>query len=258
VSGSRSDPLVVSLPEPTGRRLRLGPFPSAREALKFVTYAAIGGVVAGLVTPAAWIPFVGGGFVFATYQPDGRGLDRLFADYCRWRWRSRWGGAPGPSARVRGGVMRIEGGPCFAVLAAGGTPVAFLPPDDARRRFQRYREMLRALDHGAFLRVGVEPIPAGPFVGPTASGADAAEREARAGYQALVRLLCRRRSVRRVDVYLAARVGDGEPIARLEAQVSAVRIALGELGVAVRRLRGAELETAIRRLGFESPSGAAT
>lgn len=258
MSGVESGPIVVSLPEPTGRRLRLGPFPSAREALKFVTYAAVGGVVAGLVGPLAWFPFLGSGFLFAVYRPEGRGLDRRFHDYCRWRMRSRDGGPSPPEAVVRGGAVRVEGGRFMAVLAAQGIPVAFLPPRDARRRFEQYRLLLRSLDERLFLRVGVEPLSPRPFLGASARGPVPGGTDARAGYRELVQLLCRRRSVRRVDVYL---VGCGEAathLARLEAQVAAVERSLGEMGVGVRRLRERELEAAVRRSGFRPGPGGST
>ncbi|MCI4330789.1 MAG: hypothetical protein L3K19_02935 [Thermoplasmata archaeon] len=250
MTADRGRPLVVALPEPTGRPLRLGPFPSARGALKFVTYAAVGGVVATLLGPLAWVPFVAGGFVFGSYQPEGRALDRRFADYCRWQWRSRGAGAPPPEAQVRGGTIRVAGGRFLAVLATGGVPVAFLPPDDARRRFEHYRAILRSVDEGLFLRVGVEPLSHHPFLGRRAAGSTPAEGAAFAGYDELVRLLCRRRSIRRVDVYLFGRSHAPTALPKLEAQVSAVRKGLEEMGVVARRLRGRELSHAVARGGF--------
>ena len=39
----------IGLPATFDRRLRMGPFPSVRDALKFATYAAVGAIPAALV-----------------------------------------------------------------------------------------------------------------------------------------------------------------------------------------------------------------
>lgn len=249
--------VVVPLPQPTGRRLRLGPFPSTREALKFVTYAAVGGVVAGLVNPLAWLPFVGGGFVLATYQPEGRSLDGRAADYVRWRWRCHGGGPTPPRARVRGPFTRTSDGRMLAVLAAGGAPVAFLPAEDARRRFDQYRQLLRSLSDRVFLRVGVEPLLDGPFRGRGGRPSDP-DAGARAGYVELVRAVCRRRFVRRVDVILFAPSAGPTDLSRLESEVQTVRQSLEEMGVPSRRLRGSELARAVERAGYPIGGAGAT
>lgn len=241
--------VVVPLPQPTGRRLRLGPFPSTREALKFVTYAAVGGVVAGLVNPLAWLPFVGAGFVLATYQPEGRSLDGRAADYVRWRWRCHGGGSSDYRATVRGPFARTSDGRMLAVLSAGGAPVAFLPAENARRRFDRYRQLLRSLSDRVYLRVGVEPLLEGPFRGRGGASGDP-DAGARAGYAELVRAVCRRRFVRRVDVILFAPSGGLSDRSRLESEVVAVRQSLEEMGVTSRRLRGGELARAVHRAGY--------
>src|ERR1700688_4681805 len=63
VVGSSGIPVVVGLPESLDRRMRLGPFPSARHALKFAAYAAVGGSVAAILGVVLTIPLLGGRFL---------------------------------------------------------------------------------------------------------------------------------------------------------------------------------------------------
>src|SRR5208282_2604654 len=62
---------VVVLPERVDRRVRLGPFPSAKDAVKFASYAAAGAVLAPFATPFAWVPVLALGFVVSVWHPDG-------------------------------------------------------------------------------------------------------------------------------------------------------------------------------------------
>src|ERR1700730_9474316 len=80
---------AVALPAPLDRRMRLGPFPSARDALKFLGYVAVGILAATLATPAAWVPFLVVGFVLSVHKTDGKGFDDRLVDYVRWSWRTR-------------------------------------------------------------------------------------------------------------------------------------------------------------------------
>ncbi|MCI4367564.1 MAG: hypothetical protein L3K08_07420 [Thermoplasmata archaeon] len=243
----------IPLPAPVTRRMRLGPFPSARDALKFLAYAALGAFLAGFLGPIAWVPFLGGGFLLSTYKENGEGFDERFVQYLHWRWRSRAGRSyPGIGGRVkaRGGQARIAGDRWVGIVAARGTPVVFLPPDEARRLFERYVDLLRALDPGAVLRAFVEPLSPRRFLPrPPAAGHDAAPK-ARSGYSEMVRLLCRRRNRRIVHVLLWSGIGADAGPTRLEERLDSVQRGLDAMGIEARRVRGPELVSALRDLGW--------
>src|ERR1700691_568649 len=74
-AGSSGIPVVVGLPESLDRRMRLGPFPSARHALQVGAHAAVGGSVAAVLGFVWTVPFLGVGFLLSVYQNDGRALD---------------------------------------------------------------------------------------------------------------------------------------------------------------------------------------
>jgi hypothetical protein len=243
----------IPLPAPVTRRMRLGPFPSARDALKFLAYAALGAVLAGFLGPIAWVPFLGGGFLLSTYKDDGEGFDERFVQYLHWRWRrrpARSRSGVGPGAKARGGQARIAGDRWVGIVAARGTPVVFLPPDEARRLFERYVELLRALDPGAVLRAFVEPLSPRRFLPRVPSTGNDPAPKARAGYAEMVRLLCRRRSRRLVHVLLWSGHGADAGPSRLEERLDSVQRALDTMGIEARRVRGAELVSALRDLGW--------
>ena len=246
---------AIALPAPVTRRMRLGPFPSARDALKFLAYAAVGALLAGFLGPIAWAPFLGGGFLLSVYKEEGKGFDERFLDYLHWRWRQRPGaprtGVEG-SAVTRGGQARISNGRHVGVLAARGTPVVFLPPEEARRLFEQYAELLRGLDAGVVLRAFVEPLSPHRFLAARPVAAGDPSGAASAGYAEMVRLLCRRRSRRIVHVLLWTGTEVGSAATRLEERLGTVERALGSMGIEVRRLRGRELVGALRDLGWDA------
>lgn len=246
-------PPVVPLPAPVDRRLHLGPFPNARSALRFIAYAAVGAVAALVVGPVAWLPFLGGGFVLTAYRSDGRSLDEHVGSFVRWRLRrSRRGTGHRPRAPLlrTGTVARIGPARRVAVLTAGGVPVQFLPPAVARQLFDQYREWLRSLEEGVVLRMTSEPLADRPFRPASWVAAEGADRVARAGYQEMVRLLCRRRRRRVVEVMLWST----DPLAgareRLERRLTAVNDGLRSMGLEPDRRAGMALAQAVDRIGW--------
>ncbi len=91
---------MVPLPGPVERRLRLGPFASTRDALKFVTYAAVGALLAPFVSPYAWLPVLGLGFGVSVWRPDGEAVDERIGRWIGWSWR-HLGGTPMTRATAR-------------------------------------------------------------------------------------------------------------------------------------------------------------
>lgn len=246
-------PPVVPLPAPVDRRLHLGPFPNARSALRFVAYAAAGAVAALVLGPVAWLPFLGGGFVLTAYRTDGRSLDEHLGSFVRWRLRStRRGTGRRPRNPIprTGTVARIGPARRLAVLTTGGVPVQFLPPEVARELFDQYREWLRSLESGVVLRMSAEPLADRPFRPASTAPANGPDGAARAGYQEMVRLLCRRRRRRVVEVMLWST----DPLAgardRLERRLSAVADGLRSMGLEPDRRAGPALAHAVDRIGW--------
>jgi hypothetical protein len=247
-----ADPLAVPLPRPVDRRLHLGPFPSARDALKFAGYAAVGVVAIPVAGPVAVVPFAALGFVLAVQRRDGRAYDDRFAGYLAWRWRRRVRRGPAPGtlgSSVPGRTARIGAGRMAAVVRTGGVPVAFLPTPEAVSLFDGMRRWLDALDGGLYVVADAEPVRPGPFLPARKSDVGSSDAVARDGYEAVVRLLLRRRRSRRVVVVLwesADRAG----VARLDVRAGATEEALRRFGVETERVEGRALTAELRRLGL--------
>ncbi|MCI4339710.1 MAG: hypothetical protein L3K06_01535 [Thermoplasmata archaeon] len=246
--------VVVGLPESLGRRMRFGPFPSAREGLKFGVYAAIAGSIA-VVLGVIWaVPLLGAGFLLSVVRTGGQGLDEQFGEFLAFCWRTRPSGAR-PTGGV--GVPAVAGpyltsvpGHLVAIVAAPGIPVAFLPPSDARTLFLAYREVLQSLERGAVLQMGVEPIierPLLPARGSPSTGHP--EESARDGYAEMVGLLCRRRYRRRVLIGLWEPAGIDAAL-RLERSAQRLSEGLGRMGVIGERLRDRPLRAAAAQMGW--------
>jgi hypothetical protein len=245
---------TVAVPERLDRTLRLGPFASGRDALKFVAYAAVGAVLVPFAGALVWLPFVGAGLAVSLWRPGGEALDDRCARYLRWklgvrpRGRPVNGGRPGPRS-----VVRLPTG-YAAVVRSGGLPLAYLPSDGLARRFEQYRELLRAIDGSILLLASRAPIHAAPLrpaepppVGP--------ERPARDGYRELVEVIVRRRHLRQVLVALTV-VGTGpEAAGRLDDAVASLVDRLAALGVRSGRLRDRALDAAVQRLGLSAEGG---
>lgn len=247
-------PLWVPVPERLDRRLRLGPFSSGRDAVKFVTAAAAGAVVSLVVEPWAGLPIVAIGAVVALWRPDGDAWDERFAAVARWAARRSAGDRGMTVPRRRGsavgsGTVVLPDGRSAAVVRAAGVPLAFLPPTELAHQFELYRELLRSVDGGLIVVATAVPIHAGSILPPETPVRDG-ERTARAGYRELVALLARRRSVRRVLVAVPQDVPGVEGKRRLEAAVALLRERLADLGVRSERLRDRSLVDAAHRLGW--------
>ena len=253
-----SAPPILELPERLDRSMALGPFPSVKAALRFAVYASAG-VWAATSLGLAWsVPFLGGGFLLTAYQRDGRGLDerlgQVAAFHLRRRSRRR---LAEPSAPDPGAFVTSVPGRIVAVLATGGLPVAFLPPNDARGLFERFVQLLRNVDGGLYLHTALEPLPRDPVprtpLGPLEGSREAAALE---GYAEMSRLLCRRRA-RRV-VWTAVWTDTGRDGAALRVDRAAARLSedLRALGLVPARLRGRRLATVVRRIGWGTEAGA--
>lgn len=248
-----TDAPVVGLPARVDRRLGLGPFPSARAALKFVTIVAVGALVAAAAGPIAWAPFLGGGFLLTAYRWDGKTLDERLGDLVRWQVRRRGLGARHRLPRrspAEAGVARLPSGFRLGVLTSGGVPVSFLPPPDARALFGAYRELLRSLESGAVLRMSSEPVGDRAFRLPPTDDPSAGDRAARAGYDEMVRLLCRHRRRRRIDLVVWSSAAGTLGRDRLDAQLGAMADRLRALGLDPERRRGPGLVRTLAEMGW--------
>jgi hypothetical protein len=243
------DAPVVRLPERMDRRLRLGPFPSARDAVKFLTYTAAGAVVAPFVGPFVWLPLVAVGFGIAVWHPDGQSIDARALTYVLWKARSFSRGVsltPRWSAVTRQGVVRLSPSRHAAVVRTAGCPVAYLPPTDLARRFEMYRDLLRTAEGRLAILATTAPIRVDPLLPPSVSstGPDDAARK---GYAELVRLLCRRRSLRRIYFALATDSTGPDALAQLEGQVASLTERLAGFGLNPVRLIDRTLKEAAFR-----------
>lgn len=253
MSEPEGGPPLIVLPERLDRRMRLGPFPSSRDALKFVTYAAASALLAPFASPLLWLPLVLGGFALSVWRPDGRAIDETLLTFAVWKVRSARGGGgvrnPGTHPLARQGLLQL--GPCrhVAIVRTGGTPMAYLPPDDLARRFELYRELLRSVD-GSFAWLATTVPIRSLTVRPVPAARGNAEGSALAGYSELVELLCRRRLLRRVYFVLGTHEGDADGVGRLEGRVAGLIERLSSLGLRPSRLRDQALAEAAHRFGW--------
>lgn len=252
-------PPIVGLPERLDRRLRLGPFPSARDALKFVTYAAAGALLIPFAGAVAWVPLVLVAFAVSVWRPEGESLDERLLTLARWKWRTlrREEAVRRPSSGVAARQSSLGLSPTrrAAVLKVGGLPLAYLPPAELARRFDQFRELLRAVDGTLAFRATPAPIHANSFLPPDPVPAGA-ERTAHEGYRELVVLIARRRAVRQVYLAVACSGVGIERVSRLEASVGVVTERLVGLGLRPVRLRDRALADAARRMGLSTEGGA--
>lgn len=243
---------VVRFPERVDRKTRLGPFPSPRDALRFLCYAATGALVSPWVSPFLWLPIVGGGFVVSVWQPDGRPVDERAWTYLRWQARAlggRGGMSPRRFSATRRATLRLASGERVAMIRSGGCPIAYLPPGELERKFAQYREILRAVAGEFSILATTVPIHARPVRPAPAAGLGPAD-EASRGYRELVELLCRRRRVRRIYLALRASVPGPEALARLEHEADSLADRLRGLGLRPVRLSGAALADAAHGFGW--------
>ncbi len=246
-------PPRAAVPSRLHRRLRLGPFPSGRDALKFLAYAAVAAILAPTTAPLLGAPIVLVGLLVAVYKPGGEALDERAAVLLRYALRRR--GEPVPmSARVprgglRGSIVPLGDGRSAAIVRTAGVPLAYLPPAELARRFELFRQLLRSIEGDLFLLVTSTPIFPDPIV-PDRLARGSHDASARGGYRELVTLLARRRAVRRVYLGLASTASGEETIPRLEAAMGALLDSLAALGIGAERLRDRPLADAATRLGL--------
>ncbi|HTT16961.1 MAG TPA: hypothetical protein VMH49_06375 [Thermoplasmata archaeon] len=247
----------VAYPERLDRRMRLGPFASGRDLLKFLTAVAAGAVVGIAASPIVGAGIAASGTVVALWRPGGDPVDERLGAVARWGLRrlgeesSMTTGLAGPAAAR---AVALPDGRRVAFLRAGGVPLAYLPPADLARQFDGYRAALRAADGALLLHATAAPLHAG-VLSPRGGEAAPAEREAREGYRELVLLLGRRRSLRQVYVGIVGEGGGTERGRRLETATTLLAERLGELGIATTRLEGRSLSEAARRLGLGPEHG---
>lgn len=247
-------PPVVSLPQPVDRRLRLGPFASAHDAVKFVCYAAAGALLAPFVTPYAWLPALAAGFLVTVWRPEGESLDERVARWATWQIRrlNRAGSMNDRSSPpARGRFLRLGPGRYVTILRMAGTPLAYRPPTELERVFRAYAEALRASEGILFVRAGSTPLSAEPLT-PGRRPANEAEDAAREGYRELVSVLCRRRLVRRVDLALSTVATGPDGPARLDQGTRALAARLATAGLRPIRLERRALSDAGRCFGWQS------
>ncbi len=252
MAGAQGPP-VVGFPERLDRTLRLGPFPSGRDALRFVTYAAVGACLAPFVPTYVWLGIVLVGFALSVWKPSGETAESRILRFASWEFRRIGGGRSMNSMQgvgsVRRGHLRLRSGLYVAIVRAAGLPLAYLPSAELARRFELFRELLRGIDGGFALFASLAPIHARPFA-PAEPAPAGAEGEARAGYRELVELIARGRSVRRVFVVVGSADAGLEGVGRLEATTATLLERLGALGLKPVRLRDRTLGEAARLIGL--------
>ena len=245
-------PPVATIPDRLDRRLRLGPFASARDTLRFVTYAAAGAVVVPFTGAGAWLVVLAVGFGAVVLRVDGQSADEHLFAVVLWALRGLAGGPPltehASGRSLRRGLLEIAGRR-IAIVRAEGTPVAYLPPAELARRFARFRELLRSVDGAVALLVATVPMSSAP-VRPRGHPSTRGDAEALAGYAQLVDALCRRRQVRRVYIALGTTRAGAEGLAELEGKVAGMGERLSALELTAVRLRGGPLLDAGRRWGW--------
>jgi hypothetical protein len=249
---------VVPLPLPVERRLRLGPFASARDAVKFVCYGATGALLAPFLSPYAWLPVLALGFLVSTWRPDGEALDERLLRWVDWRLRRASGGAavtrPAEArSAAHGRFLRLAPGQYVTVLRTGGVPLAYRPPGELEQTFRAFGELLRASGGSLFVLAGTVPLSAEPLV-PGAATGPGPESAARTGYRELVSVLCQRRLVRRVELALPTLEVGSEGSVRLDQRTRALEARLAVLGLTPVRLGGRVLSDAGHRFGWSGGS----
>ncbi len=259
MDGCDAAPSIV-VPERLDRPLRLGPFASGRDVIKFVCGAAVGAVVGLLASPAAGLAIGLGAAALVLWRPGGEPLDARLQAVGGFALRRLLGAGPvsaaagGPAARGAASYLRLADGRPVAVLRAAAVPLAYLPPGDLAAQFDRFRAMLRTVDPGLVVVAASSPIHAAAVLPATASP-DSVERTAFDGYRELVTLLARRRTVRKVLVGVLGTGSGGEALRRLETSTASVQEHLSGLGVVAERLRGAALRDAGRSVGLPVSGG---
>jgi hypothetical protein len=236
--------------------MRLGPFPSVRQALKFATFSALAVVAGSLFGPLWSVPLLGGGFVLAAYRAGGEGLDERAAARLGFSLRSRGRPLPHSGEAARGPYGSWVPGRLIAVVATGGVPVAFLPPNDARSLFDHFRTLLNHLPEGVVIVAGVDPVhledlpetPSTPLAG-------SLEANARHGYAEMRRLLAQKRHHRRVLLALWVDARPAGAARQLDRSAERLSEDLRQMGLVPERVRDRALLRASTAFGWGASMG---
>jgi hypothetical protein len=229
-----SDVCAIPVQRLSPRQLRLGPFGSGRELVKFLGVASVGAAVAAVTSAAVWIPFLAVGALLAFVRVEGRTLDDLALGYCRFRVRTttgaRAGAPPVPSQPASDGLEKGS-----ASIQAFGIPIAYLPPQELQRLYDEWRATLAGVDRPIGCRVRGERFSPLPFL-PVPTAPTLAEREALSSYRQMVRLLLHHRYRRVIDLSVWNDPADAGPGAsRVTAQLDALTSALHRLAIPANR-----------------------
>jgi hypothetical protein len=213
------------------RRLRLGPFGSGRELVKFLCIATAGATVAAVTSAVVWLPFLAVGATIALVRVEGQTLDDYALRYCRFRWRSNaalraatnappLGRSPGESP---------HNSPCS--IRAGGIPIAYLPPHELEHLFEQWRATLATLDRPFGCRMRGESFSPLPFL-PASADAGGMELAALDSYRGLVKALLHERYRRAVDLTVwNDRTDRGSDAIGLQTQIDELLGALERMGI---------------------------
>ena len=228
------------------RRLRLGPFASGRDLVKFLCLATTGAAAAAVTSVVVWLPFLAAGAVLALVRVDGRTLDDYALGYCRFRRRASHGTTDTAAAAPYGSRSSRPRSHPSPIIRAGGIPIAYLPPADLHRLFDEWRSAVSAIDGVVGIRSRGELFSPLPFL-PAVERPRGPERVALESYRELVRGLLRKRYRRVVEVMVRAGRSDGDaPPISLETQVEALLATLERLGIPTDRSVAGTATTARR------------
>ena len=242
------DPSSIPMHRLAHRRLRLGPFGSGRDLVKFLCIATVGATVAAVSSPLLWLPFLAVGGMIAFIRVEGQTLDDFALGYCRFQWRSSveshrdasgetfpWPPASSPETPRS--------------IRAGGIPIAYLPPQDLQHLFEGWRSALASLSQPVSCRMTGEHFSPLPFL-PYPSKLPSVERGVRDSYRELVRYLLRQRYRRVVELSVWNETSERGPNA------VAVRTQVEELIGLLERLGIPSLQTAPEGRETGAPRGA--
>ena len=250
-------PPVVALPQPVDRRLRLGPFASARDAVKFACYAAAGALLAPFVTPYAWLPVVAVGFLVSAWRPEGEALDERVAHWATWRVRRIHRRGTGEPALLSAGPRRLPSAGAGALRdgpADRWDPARLSAARRARTALSSLRRAPARLGWGTSPPRRDRPALGGP-AGPGEVLVDGARAPGAGGLPgARLRALPPTSRPKGPPRALDPRRGPGRA-ARLDQGTRALASRLAAVGLRPTRLETRALSEAGHRFGWSRPRG---